>query len=116
MVEQALDPSTYWIKSVMMEEKIQILIYRGLLGPKALLDWKATAGQDFPSEDRIEAVIFAEFFERGLGIPTGDFFCQLLNYYKIELSHLNPNSSLDITIFIHVCKAFLGISPHFNLW
>lgn len=100
----------------MSEERIQALVDRALLGSKSLLEWKAIAGQEFPTEDKTEAVIFAAFFERGFRIPTGDFFRGLLGYYKIELVHLNPNSILDIAVFIHLWDAFLGIPPHFNLW
>uniref|UniRef100_K3XRP0 Transposase (putative) gypsy type domain-containing protein n=1 Tax=Setaria italica TaxID=4555 RepID=K3XRP0_SETIT len=59
-------------------------------------------------------VVFASFFERGFGIPTCDFFRGLLNYYKIELVHLNSNSVLDISIFIHLCKAY-RVKEYFNL-
>jgi hypothetical protein len=30
--------------------------------------------------------------------------------------HLAPNSITIITTFIHLCEAFLGITPHFHLW
>jgi hypothetical protein len=26
------------------------------------------------------------------------------------------NSIVQIVIFIHLCEAYLGIAPHFNLW
>jgi len=29
--------------------------------------------------------------------------------------HLTPNSILHISIFVHLCEAFLGIEPHFDL-
>jgi hypothetical protein len=32
------------------------------------------------------------------------------------LTHLNPNSILQISIFVHLCEAFLGVLPHFGLW
>jgi hypothetical protein len=32
------------------------------------------------------------------------------------LAHLVPNSITIITTFIHLCEAFLGITPHFHLW
>lgn len=102
-------PSSVWMKSVMMQERIQSLVDRELLSPQALLDWKPTTGQEFPSEDTVEVVVFMPFFERGFGIPIGDFFRGLLNYYRIELGHLNPNSILDISVFIHLCEAYLGI-------
>jgi hypothetical protein len=29
---------------------------------------------------------------------------------------LNPNSILQVAIFVHLCEDFLGILPHFGLW
>jgi hypothetical protein len=49
-------------------------------------------------------------------LPTCDFLCGLLDHYHIQLVHLNPNSILQIAIFVHLCEAFLGISPDFPLF
>jgi hypothetical protein len=35
---------------------------------------------------------------------------------KIELVHLNSNSILWITVFVHICEAFLGVTPSFPLF
>ena len=43
-------------------------------------------------------------------------FCGLLDFYALNLTHLNPNSVLQIVVFVHLCEAFLGILPHFGLW
>jgi hypothetical protein len=32
------------------------------------------------------------------------------------LTHLNPNSILQISIYVHLCEAFLGVLPYFGLW
>ena len=32
------------------------------------------------------------------------------------MHHLTPNSILHISIFVHLCEAFLGIEPHFHLF
>jgi hypothetical protein len=48
--------------------------------------------------------------------PTCDFLRGLHDHYKIELVHLNHNSVLQITVFIHLCEAFLGIPPNFPLF
>jgi hypothetical protein len=61
-------------------------------------------------------VMFSSFFQRGFGLPAFDFLCGLLHHYKIELVHLNPNLILQITIFVHLCEAFLGIPPNFPLF
>ena len=49
-------------------------------------------------------------------MPTNAFFRGLLHWYRIELVHLNPKSILHIATFIHLCKVFLSIRPHFNLF
>jgi hypothetical protein len=86
-----------------------------LLRPKAEVEWKAAAGEEFPIEDVKEQVIFASFFERGFNFPVGDFFRGLLYYYKLELVHLVPNSNTMVSTFIHFCEVNLGISPHLLL-
>jgi hypothetical protein len=100
----------------MTEAKIQALVYRGLLRSKAEVEWRATAGEEFPSEDVKEQVVFTSFFERGFNLPAGDFFRGLLYYYRLELVHLVPNSITVVSTFIHFCEAYLGIPPHFLLW
>jgi hypothetical protein len=100
----------------MTAAKIQALVDRGLLQPKTEVEWRATAGEDFPSEDVKEQVVFGSFFERGFNLPAGDFFRGLLYYYRFELVHLVPNSIIVVSTFIHFSEAYLGIPPHFGLW
>jgi hypothetical protein len=88
----------------------------GLLRSKAEVEWKATVGEEFPTADVKEQVVFALYFERGFNLPLGDFFRGLLYYYKVELVHLVPNSITVVSTFIHFYEAYLGISPHFLLW
>jgi hypothetical protein len=92
------------------------MVDRGLLRPKAEVEWRATTEEQFPSEDVTDEVVFASFFERGFNLPAGDFFRGLLYYYQLELVHLVPNSITVVSIFIHLCEAYLRISPHFLLW
>jgi len=60
--------------------------------------------------------VFSPFFYRGFSLPTSSFFRGLLYFYGIELINLNPNSILQISAFVHLCEAFLGVRPHFNLF
>jgi hypothetical protein len=109
------NPRTAWVRSTMTEAKIQALVDQGLLRPKAEVEWRATAGEEFLSEDVKEQVVFASFFERGFNLPAGDFFRGLLYYYRLELVHLVPNSVTVVSTFIHFCEAYLGIPSHFLL-
>jgi hypothetical protein len=56
------------------------------------------------------------FLLRGLALPASPFFRGLLDFYTLNLTHLNSNSVLQIAVFVHLCEAFLGILPHFGLW
>jgi hypothetical protein len=49
-------------------------------------------------------------------VPASPFFRGLLDFYSLNLTHLNPNSVLQIDVFVHYYEAFLGILPHFGLW
>ena len=35
----------------------------------------------------------------------------VLKFYRIQLIHLASNSVLFLTIFVHLCEAYLGIMP-----
>jgi hypothetical protein len=51
-----------------------------------------------------ETVIFLAHIERGFGVPACDILRGLLHFYRI------------ISTFIHLCEAYLGITPRFYLW
>jgi len=98
------------------KEKLNDLVRRSLLPRRNIVHWEACFGQLFPTEGTNQIVLFRRFFEAGFGLPTGAFFHGLLHFYGIEVIHLNPNSILAISIFIHLYEAYLGIPPHFGLW
>ena len=49
-------------------------------------------------------------------MPTCPFLHGFLHYYGITLNHLNPNSILHLSIFVHLCETFLGIPPSITLF
>jgi hypothetical protein len=110
------EPHTVWEPSTVMEEQIQALATHGLLRPKTEVGWRPAAGEEFPGEGTGETVVLLTHIECGFRVPAGDFFCDLLFFYRIELVHLVPNSITIISTFIHLYEAYLGIAPHFHLW
>jgi hypothetical protein len=86
------------------------------LPPKELCSWRICRGVTVPTEDTHESVIYVPFLIRGLALPISPFFRGLLDFYRLNLTHLNPNSILQVSVFVHLCEAFLGVLPHFGLW
>jgi hypothetical protein len=97
-----------------MEEQIQSLADRGLLRPKSQVGWRPAAGEELLMEGTGKTVVFLAHIERGFSVPAEDFLCGLLHFYCIELVHLVPNSITVISTFVHLCKSYLDIVPHFH--
>jgi hypothetical protein len=81
-----------------------------------MVQWRPTAEEDIPTPNRKEIVELSSFFQHRFGLAAYDFLCGILDHYKIELVHLNPNSILQTVVFVHLCEAFLGITPNFPLF
>jgi hypothetical protein len=102
--------------SVVSEPDLLHLVSIRFLPPKELCSWRICHGVTVRTEDTHESVIYVSFLLRGLALPISPFFCGLLDFYRLNLTHLNPNSILQISIYVHLCEAFLGVLPHFGLW
>jgi hypothetical protein len=102
--------------SVVDESEICNLVVNHFLLDRAILQWCPAAGEDIPTPNTTEIVVFSSFLQCGFGLPACDFLRRLLDHYQIELIHLNPNSILQIVVFVHLCEAFLGIYANFPLF
>jgi preprotein translocase subunit Sec61beta len=101
--------------SIITESYLFHLVEIGVLPPKELCSWRICRGVTVPTEDTHESIVYVSFLIRGLAILISPFFRGLLDFYELNLTHLNPNSILQVAIFVHLCEAFLGILPHFGL-
>lgn len=62
------------------------------------------------------AIMFTATIKRSLSVLVYKLFLRmLLFFYGLELHHLNPDSILQVAIFIILYEGFLGIRPHLNL-
>jgi hypothetical protein len=77
--------------SVVSEPDLLHLVSIGVLPPKELCSWRICHGVTVPTEDTHESVIYVPFLLRGLALPISPFFCGLLDFYRLNLTHLNPN-------------------------
>jgi hypothetical protein len=53
--------------------------------------------------------------QQEFGVPLHRFLHLLLQFYGLELHHLNSLWILHIASFITLCEAYMGIEPYFNL-
>lgn len=90
--------------SIISESVLLHLVDIGVLIPKELCSWWICRGVTIPTEDTYESVVYIHFLIRGLALPVSPFFRSLLDFYELNLTHLNPNSILQISIFIHLCE------------
>jgi hypothetical protein len=102
--------------SISDENVIHKLVASHFLPDRAVLQWRPAASEDILIANTNEIVVFASFFQSGFGLLVCDFLCGLLDHYQVEPVHLKPNSILQITNFVHLCKVFLGIPPIFPLF
>jgi hypothetical protein len=100
--------------SVVSKSDLLHLVSIGVLPSKELCSWRICRGVTVPTEDTHESIIYVPFLIRGLALPISHFFRGLLDFYRLNLTHLNPNSILQVSVFVHLCKAFLGVLP--PLW
>nr|GEV40228.1 hypothetical protein [Tanacetum cinerariifolium] len=50
-----------------------------------------------------------------LGLPLTEFFCEVLKYFQVHISRLNPFGGANLTTFIVMCKAY-GCEPSLDLF
>jgi hypothetical protein len=111
------NPNKEWKKSKVKTEDLLALVNSSFLHEKEVDMWRAAAGDPYPMEKNPDEIpMFARFVERGLALPASDFFKGLLDYYGIEYLNLNPNGIFHVSVFVHLCEAFLGIKPHWVLF
>jgi hypothetical protein len=111
------NPNQEWKKSKAKTEDLLALLNSGFLQEKEVDMWRAAAGDTYPMEKNLDEIpMFTRFAERGLSLPASDFFKGLLEYYGIKYLNLNPNGIFHTSVFVHFCKAFLGIKPHWVLF
>ncbi len=48
--------------------------------------------------------------------PPSEFLLLVLNFYGFSLLHLNPNSIAFLSIFSHLCDAYIGVEPFLDLF
>jgi hypothetical protein len=97
--------------SVISESDLLHLVDVGVLPPKELYSWRICRGATVLTEDTHESVVYVPFLIRGLALPISPFFRGLLDFYDLNLTQLNPNSILQVSILFICVRPISGFSP-----
>ncbi len=61
-------------------------------------------------------VVVEDFVQCGFLPPPSEFLLLILNFYNISLLHLNPNSMAFLSIFAHLCEAYVRVVSFLDLF
>jgi len=114
-VAHGINREEEWAQFISNEAALNALIVDGVLTDRVTVGWRPSFGEEFPTPCIDELVVFEDYLYGGFGVPIHPFLRGLIDYYKISLCNLSPNSILHVAIFINFCEAYLGILPHFDL-
>src|SRR5512142_3143847 len=61
-------------------------------------------------------VAIEDYILYGFLPPPSEFLLLVLNFYGLSLLHLNPDSIAFLSIFSHLCEAYIGVEPFLDLF
>jgi hypothetical protein len=104
--------------SVVSESDHLHLVDVGILPPKELCSWRICRGVTVPTEDTHEFVVYVPFLIRGLALPISPFFHGLLDFYNLNLTHLNSSSERALFLAnLYLCSSVRGLPRNSSpLW
>ena len=105
-----------WPAPTTTEDQLRELVSDSLIQDKEIAEWRAPGQHRVPTLGSGEIVLFVSFIRAGLCLPASAFLHRFLNYFGISLNHLTPNVVLYLSVFVHLCETFLGISPSLSLF
>ena len=105
-----------WSASDLSEKKLESLEKIGLLPDKNLISWRSAIGEHSPSGEDGEIPVFLAYIECGFRLPVHSFLPTVLEYYGVELVNLAPNAIANLSIFVYLCEAYLGIPATLDLF
>ena len=60
--------------------------------------------------------MFYAHVERRLGLPTSSFFSEFLSFYGLQPHHLGANCITQLSCFVTLCEAYLGVWPSMEIF
>nr|ABA97640.2 transposon protein, putative, unclassified [Oryza sativa Japonica Group] len=84
--------------------------------PPGLGTMEREAGCTNPQPVLGHMVAIEDYILCGFLPPPFEFILLVLNFYGLSLLHLNPNFIAFLSIFAHLCEAYIGVEPFLDLF
>nr|ABA96535.1 retrotransposon protein, putative, unclassified [Oryza sativa Japonica Group] len=94
-------------KSTSTSASLKKLQEDGALPGHGTMEREAGGTEPQPVLGRMVAI--EDYILYGFLPPPSEFLLLVLNFYGLSLLHLNPNSIAFLSIFLHLCEAYIGI-------
>ena len=69
-----------WVPSLMGEAEINRMVEEGVLPDRVTTGWRPANGEPYPMPHTDEAIVFEDYFWRGLGFHVHPFLWDLLEF------------------------------------
>ena len=86
----------------------------GALPGRGTMEREAGGTEPQPVLGRMVAI--EDYVLCGFLPPPSEFLLLVLNFYGLSLLHLNPNSIAFLSIFVHLCEAYIGVEHFLDLF
>lgn len=86
----------------------------GAFHPGELIEWRAPIKDETPRLSILEdqfVILSLTHIICGLRLDASDFLVSVLNHYRLEWSHLTPNSITALSLFAHLCESYMEVPP-----
>jgi hypothetical protein len=98
------------------EGALSSLEQEGRIAAKEVSRWRVDSGAATPTPSDEEIVMLKSRINRGFSLLPSYFLKSMLRHYRLQLHHIAPNSFTIIAGFFALCKGYLGIYPHGDLF
>ncbi len=101
-------------KSTSTSASLKKLQEEGALPGHGTMEREAGGTEPQPVLGRM--VVIDDYILCGFLPPPYEFLLLVLNFYGLSVLHPNPNSIAFLSIFSHICEAYIGVEPFLDLF
>lgn len=104
MAEEREIPLELWSTLNVEKKTLWEMVEDGMLPAKEIIGWRLACGNEYPTRNIGEFLVFTQFLYCGFGLSTSESSRCSLGFYGIKIYHLNSDFILQIVAIVHICQ------------